>query len=39
MLIMKGHIFNKFGHGAIITKFSNSKIERIQQNTGTQTKP
>lgn len=34
LIVMKGHIFNKYGHVAIISKVTNKTIEIIQQNSG-----
>lgn len=34
LLIMKGSLFNKYGHVAILSKAGNNKIEIIQQNPG-----
>ncbi len=34
LIIMKGSIFNKYGHVAIISKVNNNEIEIIQQNPG-----
>ncbi len=37
LLIFDGHIANKYGHVAIISKVSNNEIEIIQQNPGPRT--
>jgi len=34
LLVYDGHVFNKYGHVAIISKVTDSKIEIIQQNPG-----
>mgnify|MGYP003576839535 CR=1 FL=1 len=34
LLVYSGHIFNKFGHVAIVSKVSGNSVEIIQQNPG-----
>jgi hypothetical protein len=38
IIVFDGHIFNKFGHIAIISNVTDAEVEIIQQNTGTTTR-
>jgi surface antigen len=38
IVIFKGHVLNKYGHIAIVSKVDNSQIEIVQQNVGRQTR-
>jgi hypothetical protein len=38
IIVYDGHVFNKFGHIAIISAVTDSEVEIIQQNTGTTTR-
>lgn len=38
LIIFDGHLFNKYGHVAIVAKVSENSVEIIQQNTGTNTR-
>jgi hypothetical protein len=38
IIVFDGHVFNKYGHIAIISKVTDAEVEIIQQNTGTSTR-
>jgi hypothetical protein len=38
IIVFDGHVFNKYGHIAIISEVTDAEVEIIQQNTGTSTR-